>query len=504
MTPPLTEPPPNDGEVGDPGPGIGVQTVRGSFYSVGASFFTLALGFTRTVLLARLLLPAHFGVVALAAFYIGLASNLRGLGLEMALIHRQDADEAMMRTYFSLRLGLDLLTFGLLLLITPLIQLAYPDMPNLGAVMPALLLAYVLTSASYVQETLLRKNLSFSALAATDVAASAVMTIVAPWLAWQGWGIWALVAEQVSGAGTRFVLNWGPFRQWRPRFGWNRDAARWLWAYGKPTWVASGLTYLTDTLDDFWTGTALGQVALGYYSKAYELARYPRRVFANPLVGVFAPTFARVQENRTQLSQAFFRSAHVIIRTGFLAAGLFSLVMPEFIRFIIGDKWQPMLWTFRLMLIYTMLDPLLMLAGNLLLATGKPGQVRSVRLVQTLFFVPAVVLGARFWGINGVALAANGMLLVGAWMFYRPLRETVDFSLSRLALWPCLALVLGWSAGFWVERFGPGAVGIALPLKLGVFVLAFGGLLLAVERGDYFRGMRWLWSALRSPQGRSL
>ncbi|MGC9084118.1 MAG: oligosaccharide flippase family protein, partial [Anaerolineae bacterium] len=88
---------------------LGGRAIRGSIYTVGASLVTLTLGFLRSVLLARLLLPEHFGLVALALFYIGLAAQLRGLGLDIALIHRQDADELFMRTYFSLRLGLDLL-----------------------------------------------------------------------------------------------------------------------------------------------------------------------------------------------------------------------------------------------------------------------------------------------------------------------------------------------------------------------------------------------------------
>jgi PST family polysaccharide transporter len=480
---------------------MAAQVVRGSLYSVAASGVTLTLGFVRSVLLARLLLPEHFGVVALALFYIGLVIRLRGLGLDMALIYRQDVDEALMKTYFTFRVGLDALALGLLLVATPLLRLAYPDMLGLGAVLPMLILAYCLSNLSQVQETLLRKNLAFSRLAVTDIAASLLMTTVAPYLAWRGWGVWALVAEQVGGLGTRFLLNWGPFRQWWPKLGWDRGVGRWLWEYGKPTWAAANLGYLLDRFDDFWVGTALGETPLGYYSKSYEFARYPRRVFANPLVSVFGPIFARLQDERVRLSRAFYRSAHFILRTDFLIAGAFALVMPEFIHFVIGEKWLPMLWTFRLMLIYTVLDPLLMLIGNLMLAVGRPQEMQRVRLVQMGFFIPAVVLGAYLWGINGVALAADGMLLVGAWRYYYPLRQVVDFSLVRLAAWPGVALTVAWGAGFWVENSIRGTQWQVLLLKLGAFLLLFGGFLLVAERGDYFRGVQWLWQAVRKRQG---
>ncbi|MBC7261748.1 MAG: oligosaccharide flippase family protein [Chloroflexi bacterium] len=468
------------------------QALWGSVYTIGASLVTLTLGFLRSVLLARLLSPEHFGVVAMALFYIGLAAQLRGLGLDMAVIHRQEADEPFLRTYFSLRLGLDVLAFGFLLMLTPLLQKAYPQMASLGATLAVLIFVYFLSNLSQVQETLMRKNLAFRQLAATDVTASVTMTVVAPLLAKAGWGVWALVAEQLSGIGVRFLLTWGPFRQWMPRLGWKEQTIRWLWEYGKPTWVASNLSYLLDRFDDFWIGTALGKVPLGLYSRAYEFAHYPRRVLANPLVTVFTPVFARLQNDRLRLSQAFFRSTYVILRSGFLVAGAFGLVMPEFIHYVIGDKWLPMLGTFRLMLVYTALDPLVMLMGNMMLAVGHPQALRQSTIVQTLFFVPAVILGAWLWGINGVALAADGMLLIGAVWLYRPLREVVDFNLTRLVLWPALALAAALGSGFLAETLASGMPLGVLFLKLGGFLLLFGALLLALEREDMLMGVQWL------------
>ncbi len=468
------------------------QALRGSVYTVGASLVTLTLGFLRSVLLARLLLPEHFGLVTLALFYIGLAAQLRGLGLDMALIHRQDADESFRRTYFSLRLGLDLLAFGGLLALTPLLQRVYSQMPDLSAVLVVLIFTTFLANLSQVQETLIRKNLAFSQLAATDIAASVTMTFVAPFLAWRGWGVWALVAEQLSGIGVRFLLTWGPFRQWKPGLSWDRQTIRWFWEYGKPTWVASNLGYLLDRFDDFWIGTALGKVPLGLYSRAYEFAHYPRRVLANPLVTVFTPIFARLQDDRLRLSQAFFRSAYIILRSGFLVAGAFGLVMPEFIHYVIGDQWQPMLWTFRLMLIYTVLDPFLMLVSNLMLAIGRPRDLQNANIAQGLFFIPAVVLGAWLWGINGVALAADGMLLLGALWLYRPLRQTVDFSAARLMGWSVLALVIAWGGGFLVEAFAQGTTAEILTMKVILFGFVFSGFLVTAERNDLAAGVQEL------------
>ena len=185
----------------------------------------------------------------------------------------------------------------------------------------------------------------------------------------------------------------------------------------------------------------------------------------------------------------------------FLGAGLFALVMPEFIRLVIGEKWLPMLWTFRLLLGYAAFDSFLALVNGLLIAVGKPEVLRNATLVQAAFFLPAVILGAHLAGIKGVAIAADGMLLVGALRLYRPLRRVVDFSIARLTLWPTVALAVALGAGFWIEVAARCTPACVVGLKLGLFLLLFGGFLFLVERADYVKGIRWMWRALRADTG---
>jgi PST family polysaccharide transporter len=160
---------------------------RGSLVNISASIITLILGFGRSILLARLLLPEDYGVVALAAFYIGLLTRLRGWGLDSAFIHHQKTDEDFVRTFFTLRLGIDILTFGAILVTVPVLCIFYPDLPQFGAVISVLGVVFLLGTLSQLQETFLLKSLAYSKLAITNVTASLVMTVVAPYLAWTGW-----------------------------------------------------------------------------------------------------------------------------------------------------------------------------------------------------------------------------------------------------------------------------------------------------------------------------
>jgi O-antigen/teichoic acid export membrane protein len=473
--------------------GIARRAVRGSAYGIVASGITISLGFLRTILLARFLAPDHFGVFTLAMFYVILLAQVQSFGLDQALISRQDAPDRVERTYVTLRIGLMLLAALLLVVLTPVIGRFYPAMPALGSVLLLLAGLELVKGFSTMQETWLTRDLAFRRLALTNVVAAVVMTLVAPTLAWLGWGVWALVAELGSGLLTRLSMTWGLFRVRLPRPGWDGMTVRWFWDYGKSAWGASNLSVILDRFDDFWIGTVLGGGALGYYSRAYEFARYPRRVIAVPLTTVFQPVFARLQAERLQLSQAFYRAAYVILRAGFLVAGAFALVMPEFIRLVIGEQWMPMLLAFRLMLVYTLLDTLRILVFNLFFVTGHPQYVWYTTRVQAIVFVPAVMVGAHFWGISGVALAADLMLLVGSKRLVTYLRQIVDFSLIRLTLYPLLALMIAGFAGGGLEYIWNGVTLPVLALgKLGVFVGIYLILLLLVEWHDIWSGVRWV------------
>src|SRR5688572_25044909 len=194
---------------------IAQETVGGSLYSVAASVVTLSLGFVRAVVMARLLLPEHFGVTTLALFYLNLASQLRAIGVDNALIHRKDADDDVMATYFSMRMGQIAISVVILLALIPVLGRVHSDLPLL----PTVLLAYtaigVVKGFNGVQTTILSKRMAFRQLAITDVISALTMTVVGPGMAWMGFGVWSIVAELGSGMISRAIAVWVFYRAWR-------------------------------------------------------------------------------------------------------------------------------------------------------------------------------------------------------------------------------------------------------------------------------------------------
>ncbi len=484
-------------QVGPARTGLASQAIRGSFYGFGTAAVTLPLGFLRAILLARLLLPEHFGLIALAFFYVGLSGQLRAAALGAAVIHHPQPDEAMYRTYFSLRFGLSAFSLAVLVAAIPLLARGYPTMPLLGWVILSLAGAEVLRTLAFAQDSLLSRAMAFRTAAIADMTGSVVMTCVAPFLAWCGCGVWALVGEAVSGLFARTTYVWMARPETRPRFGWDWPAARWFWEYARSSWAASHLSFLGEGFDDFWIGTFLGKDALGYYSRAYEFAGYPRRVVANPVLDVVLPTFARLQHDRLRLSQAYFRLTGLMVRIGFGVSLVLILTAPELIRLLLGARWLPMTLSFQLMVVYMLLDPLAGNAGNLLMATGHPNLVARTRAAQLLLFAPAVILFSHWGGIAGVALAADLMVVTGTVLLFHDARRLVDYSLSALFSLPLLSL-LATAGTVWALR----PLWSALPLwvtfatKTGVIGICYAGLLWLTERDQLRIGWQVVWEHL--------
>ncbi len=399
------------------------------------------MGAVRTYLMVLFLLPDQIGIAALALFYISMSQHLGAFGLRGAFVHFPDPDRKIRGTFYSMYFVTGASALLFVSLAAPLIGRFYPAYQALHLVI------WLFAAISFIQlfnqgpESFLEKDLEFRQTAIVDVAGAVAMTIAGPTLAYLGFGVWAIAGEFAAGVIIRsfFLHAWLLKNPVLPA--WDLQIVQKLWDYGKSVWAGANLTFLIDHFDDFWVGTVLGKSPLGLYDKAYEISRYPRRVIANPILSVFFPTFAHVQSDRVRLSRAFFRATSLIVRSGALLSLLILLSAPEIFRLLLPDAWQPMRLTFQLMVVYTFLDPLSLAANRLLLATGHARIVTKTRLVQVVVFIPAVILGASAAGIEGVALAADLMVLVGAVLLFRGTASVVDYSPRALWFWPVFALI---------------------------------------------------------------
>ncbi len=411
-----------------------ITSVSWNFAANTATVGILAL---RMILLTRWLSPEIFGTYAFAYAIVVLTAIIPNFGMGQAFIHRAPQTEnehEAAAVHFTLRLmftsiwAIILLTGALLL--------------SSGELKSALLVIIPVSFGIQMTQTpslILRRRVAHKRLATADFIDVILTSIVALSLAWRGAGLWALLATDIVSLSVKggILYLWRPI--WKPQLQWNSELVRYYLKFGSRAFIADALSTTLDRIDDLWTGIFLGQAALGIYSRAYSFATYPRKLLAAPVNAVAGGTYAELKEDRLGLSQAFFRINALLIRAGFLLAGALALVAPELV-FLLGEQWQDMLIPFRLMLLFILLDPIRLTISLLFMAVGQPQRLVQARTVQLVVLIIGLLILGTNWGINGVALAVDIMLLIGIIIMLRQARRFVDFSIKRLFSVPLLAV----------------------------------------------------------------
>lgn len=447
------------------------KSAKGSVYSIAVSAVTILLGFVRSVLLMRLLEPDMFGVVSLAVFFTTFLSPFCTFGIDSAIIQHPSPSREALSTHFVLRLLLTLIILPVGGVGSLFLRQLYADQVVVVDVFLLLLAVNVIMALFSTPSAVLRRDLRFGEIALLNMFASIAMTATALTLAYLGAGLWSLVAEQIVGPVVRLIIIWGFLRPWRLSLRFSRSEAVSLVKFGQHVFSANLLGILLDRFDDFWAGTVFGPTPLGYYSRAYEIAQYPERVLATPITNVFFSAYAALQNDAQTLSKAFFRSSGFLVRAGFLVTTVFGVAIPEITVVLFGENWLPIVPIFRLMLIYVMLNPLYANLSYLLVGVGHPELLNRARLIQVLVFIASVIGLAYFWEIQGIAVAADLMMLCGVvlLMFYG--RRFVRYSLSRMFLVPSIAGIAAVGVGIGVSLVSE-QVGIWLMLILKLLLVS--------------------------------
>jgi len=480
------------------------RSVTSSVYNITANGISLVVGFVGAIALARLLAPEVFGVFAFVTSVVQLTSALPNFGFQAAFLHRTGGDagitEEILRVCFTLKLLFSLVWAALM---AGGVALLAPEHTRWAfwIVIAISLVGMQTATISF----LLTRQVQFRRLAIAQAASAVATAIVSVGLAWGGWGLWALLGGNMAAVAVRVLLLYVIRPVWRPRLGWSSELARYFIGFGSKVFGTALLLEALDRVDDIWTGAALGDRALGFYDKAYGFATYPRHVFTAPLVQVVVGTYAELLGNRPRLSQTFAWINMLMARANFWVAALLWLVAPEFIRLALGDRWLPILAAFRLMLVYTMFDPIKNTISSVPILSGAPERVIRARLVQLVVLVAGLFALGPGLGIAGVALAVDVMLVVGMVILYAEARRFVDFSLRQFFGIPTVALGLGLVAvhgalalsGIGGNDWLTGAV------KGLVFSLVYAGILLLTERAELQRVFHILLPVLRPQPGRA-
>ncbi|MFZ1135708.1 MAG: lipopolysaccharide biosynthesis protein [Candidatus Korobacteraceae bacterium] len=477
--------------------------VRGAAATVSAQTLTLAAQVVSTVVLARLLTPADFGVVAMVTTFSLLLMSFGTSGFSEAVIQCDEMDRFLASNLFWITCALGLiLTIGFAGAASLLAR--FYQNPLVAHVAVAMSAVILITAASTIHLALLRRAMRFSAVSANDVVGRAANTAVAILLALRGWGYWALVAGIVAqGISTTIGAWW--FCRWIPSLPRRGVGTRAMLRFAAKVYGRFSANYFARNFDNLLVGRQFNAAALGFYKKAYDLFALSASQLTAPLFNVALAALSRLKQDPVRFRRYLANSLGIIAFVGMAVGADLTLVGKDVVRLVLGSKWSESARIFELfgpgigvMLLYSTV-------GWVHLSIGTPGRWLRWTLVETVATVLLFVL-ALPWGPAGIAVAWSvsfWILLIPAfWYAGRPIGLGVAFLIAAVWRYVAASLLAGLAtaaiirgAPLSASPAGAGAALQAIIIISALFVTLYLGAVTVLHGG--FAPIRQLTSLLR-------
>jgi len=466
----------------------------------------MTMGITLTI--TRLLDPADFGLFGMANLVISFLTLFEGVGLDAAIIQRQDMGEEELDRIFWLILSINIGLYAITFLAAPLVARFFRE-ENLSAMIRILGINVVLSALSIVPYSLMTRDLAFDQRSKAELASGVGHSVICLGMVLAGWKVWSLIYSSLATPLILIGLIYY-FSRWVPRLRLSREALspfnrenQGLLNFGSQIMFSRTLWYIYSNSDFLIAGRVLGKEALGNYTLAFEMASLPLEKVVSLIPQIAYPAFSQVQQEEEKVRHYFLKTSRLVAMVVFpLFLGIF-LVAKDLILLVLTSKWAAAINPLKTLCLMSILRSLAVLSAPLTNALGRPGIALFNSLLCTLFMPVAFWVGARF-GIEGISLAwllvYPFLFLIMLWNSIRIIRIPMKEYWSNLL--PVMEGSLAMSLVVFGLKYGMGRR-LFLPEKWAAALLLFPGLgawfrLISVCLFGAFGYLAFLWTAHRS------
>jgi PST family polysaccharide transporter len=378
------------------------KTIRGMFWSAAQSWGGHLITLLVFAVLARMLDPSAFGLVALANVFVAFVKVFSDQGFTLAIVQRRNLEQAHLSTAFwtNISIGIALMCFGV---VTSDFTARLLGEPGLAPIIRWMSIIFLISSLNGVQQALLQRNLEFKKLAIRSLSATVAGGIVGIVLALRGFGVWSLVWQQLTGSIVQVIVLWRVGR-WRPTLEFSIPHFKDLFAYGANVVGIKLMEFFNRNADNFLIGYFLGAVALGYYTVAYKLFQTLTKLFTAVTSLVTISSFSALQEDIPRLRNAFYAATqYTSVITIPLFVGLIVLGQ-QLTVLLFGQQWQASVPVVQILALAGILESIYFYNANVMLAMGKPSWRLKLNILSAIVNVIGFLIAVQ-WGIAAVAAA---------------------------------------------------------------------------------------------------
>ncbi len=380
------------------------RSVRGASLTLISQGARFVLQLASTVILARLLNPSDFGLVAMATAITGLASAFQDLGLSEATIQRPEINHAQVSNLFwintAIGLGLTLITASL----APMLAWFYHE-PRLKDITLLLSVSFLFSGLTVQHGALLKRQMRFVSLGVRDIASLALALPVGIILALRGAGYWAIVAVPLTTNFTLMALSWMMFR-WMPSLPRRGAQVGSMVMFGGNIATSYLLMNLMRSADSILIGRYLGAVPLGLYSRAFNLVMQPARQLFDPVANVAVPAFSRLQDDPERFARYYLRTMNLLTWVSAAIFGFLFVAAEPVTLLVLGNKWRAAAPVFRILAVLAFAQLPYGSTIWLFVSRGQSRKLLKFAIFTSPILVASYLIGLPF-GITGVALSGS-------------------------------------------------------------------------------------------------
>ncbi|MGB3766909.1 MAG: lipopolysaccharide biosynthesis protein [Phormidesmis sp.] len=401
------------------------RSLQSGLITFAAQPIKLVMGIGATAILARLVAPADFGLLAMVTPLLSLVDSLSNLGLETATVQQQNLTHRQASDAFWLSLKFNLLIISLMVAMAPVLAWFYGQ-KELSAITFFMAIGAFSLCLSFQHLALLKRQMRFNLLMTIEIISIAIATLCAILAAWLGLGYWALVLQVTVMQIVQSIAYWLTC-DWRPSYDWqslwgsrkkshqisteattselkdSTDSTRTMLSYGANLSGFRFITRIGMQMDHILVGYISGATALGFYDVAYRWAYFP-------FIQIYTPLFDVVISS---LSRAYADPLTYRRYCRWALMSLFGLCLPslaflyvtakDVLLILLGEQWLPAIPIFRLLLVAMFVGTLYRVTKWLYISSGETRRQLRWGLIHTPIMIASVAIGAR-WGAYGIAM----------------------------------------------------------------------------------------------------
>ncbi|EMA40677.1 export protein [Halococcus hamelinensis 100A6] len=396
-----------------PGESLSERAVTSGVWVTITNVLDRFLQLVIVLFVARIIGPDDYGVMALALVVMSGLTQLSRLGIDAALIQREEANvDAYLDTAWMMQNARGVLVAAILFLVAPFMASpAVFDQPELTPVLRVLALSPLLSGLQNPGLLYLKKDLRFDKQFFYTISGTVFYVLVALGVAFVTQSVWALVFGLVASDFVRLIASYivDDYRPW-PRF--DLGHARELFGYGKWIFASGVVLFLIMEGDDAFVGWYLGAAVIGLYQLGYQISNAPATEVTQTISSVVFPTYAKMQNDERQLRDGFFKTVQLTTFVSFPVAVGIAAVAPTFVNTFLTEEWGPMVPLIQLLAAWGLLRSLGATTGPLFQAIGRPEIATKIQFGKLVIIALLIYPATARYGAVGTALVIVGNSLV--------------------------------------------------------------------------------------------